>query len=110
MRKLFDGVRNCFETFIDQRDDLIMLSCCSDNDAAIVLKLLRDVEQGAGTDVFFMCTDRFADARTFANAAREQFLNEHEAACKTLVGEGLNPLTPIPDNLRDTSSNPASQL
>ena len=110
MRKLLDRVRKQFDAFIEQRDDLVLISCSSFADQAIALKLISDLEQSSGTDVFLLFTDNFVEPEAFATAAVQRFQKEHQLASDTLLSESLSPLPAVPENLNDVSRPAAERL
>ncbi|CAG1007007.1 hypothetical protein ANRL2_04668 [Anaerolineae bacterium] len=110
MFKLIDAIKRSFETFVEQRDDLIMIVTCSDNDAAMVLKFVQDVEQANGTDLFLLFADDFTDADTYVADAVARLREEHSIASEWLTQHERSPLAPIPENLDDKSISPVRRL
>jgi len=110
MRKLFERFRKKMEDFIEQRDDLLMLALCAENDAPPVLKTLQDIEQATATDVFLLFTDSFAEPGPFVSVAIERLKIEHEMACQLLAEKSRKPLPPLPQSLFDESRPPADRL
>lgn len=110
MRRLFERLRKDIENFIEQRNDLLMLTPCTADDMPLVLKTLRDIEQATATDVFLLFTDNFVEAGPFVSVAVERLKEEHRIVCEALVEENRDPLPPLPDILFDELRIPADRL
>jgi hypothetical protein len=101
VRRLIDGIRRELSAFIEQRDDLLCLLACSDDDAAVVLKILGDLEQAADSDVFLLFTDDFLQASPYVSVAVERLAEQHRTACDWAADNGREPLAPMPPELFD---------
>lgn len=110
MQRLVDGLRGTVEAFVEQRDDLLLLLGCSDDDAALAAKVVSDAEQANGTDVFLLFTDDFVLADPYVAVLGERLREEHRAACAALQEEGREPLPPPPPALFDDTQPPPSRL
>jgi tetratricopeptide (TPR) repeat protein len=110
MQRLVDGFRCAVEAFVEQRDDLLLLLGCSDEDAAIAAKVVSDAEQANGTDVFLIFTDDFVLAEPYAAVLAERLREEHRAAGAALEAEGREPLPPLPAALFDEAQPASSRL
>ena len=110
MRRLFEQAKQQIGEFIEQRDDLVLILGCSDNDVAIGLKILRDIEQANGTDVFLLFADNFIQPGPFVSVAVERLKEEHRMACEALREEGKPPLPDPPAELSDEKLPPAQRL
>jgi tetratricopeptide (TPR) repeat protein len=110
MRALLDRLKKDFAGFVEQRDDLILISSCSDNDVAVGLKILRDLEQASAADVFLLFSDNFVQPGPFVSVAVERLREDHRLASAALVEEGRNPLPEFPASLADGSRPPAQRL
>src|SRR5215207_8480210 len=110
MQRLVDGLRGRMEGFVEQRDDLLLLLGCSDDDAALAAKVISDAEQANGTDVFLIFTDDFVLADPYVAVLGERLREEHRVACAALREEGREPLPPPPPALFDETQPPSSRL
>jgi tetratricopeptide (TPR) repeat protein len=110
MRALLERLRRDFGEFIEQRDDLILLSACSDNDVAVGLKLLRDQEQASESDIFLLFSDAFHQPAPFVSVAVERLREDHRLASAAMAEEGRPPLAAFPESLRDERRAPAERL
>ena len=85
MRALLDRLRKDFSDFVEQRDDFILISSCSDNDVAVGLKILRDLEQASASDVFLLLSDNFVQPAPFVSVAIERLREDHRLASAALM-------------------------
>jgi tetratricopeptide (TPR) repeat protein len=109
MRALLDQLRKDFANFVEQRDDLILISSCSDNDVAVGLKILRDLEQASASDVFLLFSDNFVQSAPFVSVVVERLREDHRLLTAALREEGKDPLPDFPA-LGDRSRPPAQRL
>lgn len=110
MQRLIARARKILADFIEQRDDVILLARCSETDWAILLKLLRDLEQADSSDVFLLFGDPFADPESFLALTVERLREEYQVASQALEEDGKSPLPPMPDFLTDKEKLPAERL
>src|SRR5262249_45754939 len=110
MRRLFAQMQKEITNFIEQRDNLLMLSVCPKRDLAIVLRTLRDIEQASATDVFLLFGNDFLASGLFVNEAVEHLQEEHRMACEALVEKGREPWPPLPKSLLDEGRTPEDRL
>jgi tetratricopeptide (TPR) repeat protein len=110
VQKLIQSARKAIAEFIEQRDDLIMLLSCGDNDCAVLLKLFRDAEQGNDTDVFLLFADDFVAAEPYVSVIGERLRVEHRIASEAAIEAGKSPFPPIPDVIFDPQQHPSYRL
>lgn len=110
MRRLLEGVRNGFREFVEQRDDLIALLACNDDDAPVAVKILGDLEQSADTDVFLLFADDFIAASPYVSVVVERLAEQHRLACQWAAEQGRAPLPQMPPDLFDDAQPPAHRL
>lgn len=110
MRALIDRLRTDFASFVEQRDDLMLVPACSDNDVAVGLKILRDLEQASASDVFMLFSDSFIQPAPFVSVVVERLREDHRLASAALVEEGREPLPDFPASLRNEERPPAERL
>ena len=96
MRKLIEKIQNGLENFIEQRDNLVMIVSCDDNDAPLVLKIVSDLEQADATDVYLLFADDFVAPDPYVSVTIERLREQHKIANEWLVEQGRKPLPPIP--------------
>ena len=110
MRKLLEQIQRGLRGFIEQRDDLVLFTACSDDDTPMLLKTLRDIEGSADGDMFLMFADEFTDANSFVDQTMERLRAEHCLADEQLKEEGGEPMPPMPDTLHDEERPPEQRL
>ncbi|MCY1002894.1 tetratricopeptide repeat protein [Myxococcus sp. MISCRS1] len=110
MRRLLQELQERLEEFIEQREDLLLLVQCSENDTAILLKLLRDQEQASDVDVFLLFSNAFHQPRQFVREAIEQLQEQHGLASRALLDAGKPPLPDFPQTLLSPSRPPRELL
>ncbi|RKI06839.1 tetratricopeptide repeat protein [Corallococcus sp. AB030] len=110
MRRLLQELQERLEDFIEQREDLLLLVQCSENDTAILLKLLRDTEQASEVDVFLLFSNSFHQPREFVREAIEQLQEQHGLASQSLLEAGKPPLPDFPQTLLSPSRSPQALL
>jgi tetratricopeptide (TPR) repeat protein len=109
MRKRFEQLMRTYRQFLRQRDMLILLIPCSDNDAPLVLKALRDLDRETGTDVFLLFADAFQNSPDYLNRMANQLEREHTET-NAATGDGMEKLSPLPMGFLDQTSPPMSRL
>jgi len=110
MRKLLQRVQQQIRDFVEQRDDLVLVAACSDGDTPMALKILRDIEQGGGGDMFLLFGDAFNDAPSYVDIIIERLRAEHCLADEALSAEGEEGLAQMPETLFDETKPPAQRL
>jgi len=110
MRKLLEQIQRDLRGFIEQRDDLVLFTACSDDDTPMLLKTLRDIEGSADGDMFLMFADEFIDANSFVDVVMERLRAEHCLADVQLEEEGDEPMPPMPDTLHDEERPPGQRM
>jgi tetratricopeptide (TPR) repeat protein len=110
MRRLFDALQRSLEDFVEQRDDLMLVAACGDDDVALVLKVLQDMEQANPYDVFLFFSDDFVAPGPYVSVLVERLREYHRIACEGLAQEGKDPLPPLPDHLADETRAPRDRL
>lgn len=108
MQRLIEQLRDELERFVGQRDDLILCVRASDEEASVVLKLLRDLEQTQGSDLFLLFGGEFEDATSFAQSIVEGVDEQRVATSAALVDASRAPLPALPPALLEAAT-PASE-
>lgn len=110
MQALVDKVRSDLVDFVEQRDDLLLVCPCRDQDVAITLQILRDVDESSGTDLYLFFSHEFHDAAGWVSAAAKQLETERRLACEHARTEGRPELPPLPTELLDDQRPAAERL
>jgi hypothetical protein len=105
-----EALRAEVDGFVAQRDDLLLLAPCTDADAAIVAKVVRDAEDANASDLFLAFTDDFAEPGAYVSVLAERLREEHRLACEALRDEGRAPLPEVPPLLFDAARPAAARL
>jgi hypothetical protein len=104
MRKLFDRLMATLDQFLRQRDDLLLVVPCADNDVPLLLKALRDLDRQSGGDLFFLFSEDFLAPGPFLDRIAHRLQVEVK-----LINEAVKEasrLPPLPAELLDPR-NPA---
>jgi tetratricopeptide (TPR) repeat protein len=111
MRKLFDKYKKQLEEFIEQREDLIFLARCTEDDYGFVLQLLGEIEQVNASDLFLLFSDPFTQPGPFVSTIAQRIRDQYKTACDWAKEQG-KPVTlaPPPDSLSDEGRPPAQRM
>jgi len=82
----------------------------NENDALFVMKLLQQIEQDSGTDVYLLFTASFHDSSSFVRAIVERVESEWKMACSALLEDGRSAYPPPPASLYDEALPAADRL
>jgi tetratricopeptide (TPR) repeat protein len=110
MRRLLQKLRARVERFVEQREDLVLFLACSDDDVALALKTVRDVEMADASDIFLFTAEPFDSARSFVAGAVLDLMNQCELASAALREEGRAALPALPSQLLDDAQPPSQRL
>jgi tetratricopeptide (TPR) repeat protein len=110
MLALIERTRAAIRSFIEQRDDLIAMAPCQDADTAVVLKLCRDIEDAADTDLVLCFADDFIEPGPYVSVAVERLAEQRRIACEYASEQGKPLLPPVPDVLYDDTLAPGERL
>ncbi len=110
MRKLLEQISRELRAFVDQRDDLVLLTACADDDTAILLKTMRDIEQSGEGDMMLMFADEFVEPVSYVEQVMERLRAEHCIADEQLEQDGEEPMPPMPEELLDEERPPQQRL
>jgi tetratricopeptide (TPR) repeat protein len=110
MRKLLDRIQKTIEDFVEQRDDLVLVFSCSDEDAPLLLKIVQDVEQANSTDAFLLFADEFVEPEAYVSLAIDRLREQLQIANDWLAEQGRSPLPATPETLDDVRLSPIQRL
>ncbi len=111
MQRLIEPIQRQLQSFVDQRDDSLAVVSCTDADAAIVLQILRGLEQASEDDVFILLADPFTGAAAWVDICVARLQGELEAANKWLEEEEQDqPLPPLPAEVLDKKRSAEDRL
>lgn len=109
MRRLFQDLNTRLQDLIGQRDTLLLLVGCRDEECAFVLKCIESIDD-AGPDVFWLFAEPFVDPRRYADAVVESFRRRAEVLSTKMVESGDPEWPPVPARAIDPSVAPATRL
>lgn len=110
MQQLVTQLKKRLADFIEQRDDLMLLSISAVNDAPMVLQTLRDLEQSGSPDLFLLFAHDFLSPGPFVTEALKHLKEQHRLVGEMLAQEGREPLPPFPDDLLSESLSASDRL
>lgn len=110
MQKLIEKVQIKAEAFIEQRKNLIMVLSCVDNEAAMVMKIINDLEQASASDVFFFFADDFSNQESYVEGVIDKLFLQQELANQEAEKEGLDKLPHPPEDLKSNQFSPLQRL
>lgn len=109
MRRLFQDLTKRLQAFVAQRDVLLLLVRCRDEDCAFVIKTLDSIEE-AGPDFFWMFVNEFVDPVSYVEAVVRTFRERVDALAVKLAESGDPPWPPFPAAAADPKAQPVTRL
>jgi len=109
MRKLFDQLTRTLRYFLTQRDDLLLLVVCGDDDVALLLKALRDLDRQSPGDLFLLFAEDFQAPNSFLDNLAKRLQEEHSLTNEA-VGTSAPKLAPLPADFLDPKNPPRARL
>lgn len=107
MRTLALRLRKTISDFLDRRDALWLRVACSETDAAIVFKLLLELERKNRGDIFLLFSTRFTDPGQYVTELGRLFIAECQALDSALAVQPGPPLERLPERFL---GSPSQQL
>jgi tetratricopeptide (TPR) repeat protein len=99
MRQLVEQHQHTLSTFLEQRQDLLLVVLASDADAALLLQLTSELDEASDEDLFVTLGGQFDDADSYALEAAVLFARQYEQAAAAVQGAGKAPLPVLPPEL-----------
>jgi tetratricopeptide (TPR) repeat protein len=110
MLKLFQQVEDELRRFLRQRENFALVLCGSAGDALPILKVLEGLEEASASDLFWTCTENFADPRSYASAIIKNFATRHGVVRLAMEKQKMSPWLPIPSEILSEQEAPARRL
>jgi tetratricopeptide (TPR) repeat protein len=110
MLKLFQQVEDELRLFLKQRDNVALILCGSAGDSLPILKVLEGLEEASASDLFWMCTENFVDARSYASTVVKNFVSRHQAVRLAMENRKMPPWPVIPAEVLSETEAPAKRL
>ena len=105
MQKAFDKLSQTLVDFVDQRERMVLSVFTPEAEAALMLKLLLDLQNSSRNDLFYLITDPFVTADRYVDAIVNRLESEYAAD----VESGGTELRPIPELCRQGNGRLAHQ-
>jgi tetratricopeptide (TPR) repeat protein len=99
MRRLVELHKQTLSSFLEQRQDLLLVVPASDSDAVILLQLTSELDEASDEDLFVTLGGEFFAADSYALAAAEQFARQHALAASAVRDAGKPALPELPAEL-----------
>jgi hypothetical protein len=96
MRRLCERHKRTLSSFLEQRQDLLLVVLASDADSALVLQLTSELDEASDEDLFVTFGGEFHEPDAYAVGAAEQFARQHANADAQVRAAGKPPLPPLP--------------
>lgn len=109
MRKLFEGLTARLQAFVDQRDKLLLLARCRDEECVYLAKALGGVDE-ASQDLFWSFPESFRDAQTYVDGIVAIVRTRADLIAKELAESGDPPWPAVPMKALDPHTPPAERL
>jgi tetratricopeptide (TPR) repeat protein len=87
-----------------------LVLCGSAGDALPILKVLEGLEEASASDLFWTCTENFADPRGYSSAIIKNFATRHGAVRLAMEKQKISPWPPIPAEILSEQEAPARHL
>ncbi|MFC1642403.1 hypothetical protein ACFL5O_06915 [Myxococcota bacterium] len=110
MLRLIERSRDELRAFTEQRVQVMRVVRCRDEDTAIVLKLLDELDQTSTQDLYLSFAVPFVEPQTFVDQLVDDFEQRHALVCSVLKEEQRAPLLPVPTAVRDPRRSPQGRL
>ena len=109
MRRLFQDTTTRLQEFVAQRDTLLLVVQCRDEETAYVTKTIDAIEE-ASQDIFFGYGDVFTDPAAYADAVVATFQKQAALLGSKLAGAGDPTWPPLPVRVTDRAESPVKRL
>lgn len=101
MKKLVENLVSEVNTFVEQRNNLVMLLACTDNEVGLVMKIIEDIEKVSPSDAYFFFTDDFIELEPYVGVIIERLSQQRKIANEEANKENLeHHIAPIPEKLK----------
>jgi len=110
MRRLFEAVRTRLTEFVQQRDEALLVVRCNDGDAAVVLRVLQELDELDSSNLYWLFGDPFERPERYVETVLQRFEERHRIVCESLEKARRSPWPPIPSGLRKPGPSPAARM
>lgn len=109
MRKLFEGLTARLQAFVDQRDKLLLLARCRDEECVYLAKALTGVDE-ASQDLFWTFPESYAEPVGYVSGIVEIVRIRLERIAKELAETGDPPWPALPAKVLDHAADPIQRI
>lgn len=106
MQKLFDSVTERYRQFVEQDENLLLVSRCPDTEVAYHLRILKAVDETNSTDFFWSFAQEFSQPAVYVEALLEYIARLIRDANETFRQEQLPEWPDVPAFARDVRQDP----
>jgi tetratricopeptide (TPR) repeat protein len=110
MLKLLNQINDRLRSFVDQRDDIVLVVRCHDEEIPVVLKLLEGMDEASTAEMFWVMSDSFTDAASYVSALVATFAATHGAVRTGMPEMGMTPWPELPAAILDGTRPPDVRL
>lgn len=110
MRSLIHQLSLRLSSFVDQRDDAVLVIRCSDADAITILKCLENTDETSVSELYWIHAEPFESAQQYAGEVVRSFAARHEAMRAAMEMKGMRPWPPLPGGLCDEALDPVQRM
>lgn len=110
MRRLFEQVRRRLSDFVEQRDDALLVVRCNDGDAALVLRMLQELDESDSSNLYWLFGEEFGRPEDYAAAVFQRFEERHRTVCERLEAHRRPVWPAVPPEVRRPGGSPAGRM
>lgn len=110
MLKLLTRWREQLDDFVEQREHLLLVVCCRDEEGAFLLKLLDELDQASDEDLYVSFAIPFRAPDSYVDQLVDDLAQRHALASAALEEAGKPALPPLPESLRDVRRSAQERL
>jgi tetratricopeptide (TPR) repeat protein len=109
VQRLFQKLDEDLRGFIDQRDKLLLLVKCRDEECGYLLKTLEAIDEST-PHIFWMFAESFGEPGPYVESVVKGLTTRLEALAKTIAEAGGEPWPPLPPRLLDVRLPPVTRM
>jgi tetratricopeptide (TPR) repeat protein len=110
MQKLLDALEAKLQAFVAQGDELALVVSCTDEESVVVLKSLEGLDEASASEMFWVVSDEFREARSYVSGVVNAFAVKHGGVRLAMEREGMAPWPSLPAAILDESRRPVDRL
>lgn len=110
MLKAMQRLNARLAAFLEQREAVVLRIRCGAAEAPVVLRAIQGVDEGSGSDLFWVFPEDFVEPISYAEAVVQSFVRAHEELRDLQKKEGLAVASPVPDDALVATRPPVARL